>query len=264
MHFLIIWQSDEKVRPIFQPLIDAGADAGVIESGGNHWRTFEMPSWSYPRGLSINPVLIFNIIVQTAAHALQVAERAAEMQVMFVFHQTSSKAVRGIMGALQMLAPDVLDALAASNNKDLIVPQVVLLSCESGMDKTTPNPVPPGWQKWVDQARNMREACFQAFTIRSPTSNADYPPRVITFSTGDPETGGVGLHPWQARFFALHGSFAADGNWDYDLDANGDPDHSMDPSGGTVFADLPPGAGAATTHDIASGAAIPPLLPPFP
>jgi hypothetical protein len=188
-------------------------------------------------------------------------ERLAMMHVMFIFHQTSLPAVKSIMGALALLTPDALDDLARSLGKDLHVEQVVLLSCESGVDKVVPLPVPPELDRWVRQAGDMRAACFRAFTIKRVHGAGQLFPTVVTFSTGNAVTGGVVLDPWNSRFVALHGHFDANGDWEYDRNPDGSANKSTDESAGTVYADSPGSAPSATA--IPAGQAIPPLLPPF-
>lgn len=263
MHYVIIWQNDPEIEQIFKPLIDRGAAAGISTANG-YVRLFRMLSAGSPKGESYDALPIFSAIFSTADHALQNSERRADLVVMFVFHQTSRAAVRSIMGALKLLTPDALDGLAASYSKDLSVSPVVLLSCESGCDKAVTPPVPPLLQPWVNQARDMRSACFEAFRIRRVSGPGEFVPQVVTFSTGNAETGGITLDPWRAQFMSLNGHFTADGGWDYNTDASGQPDHTKTPTGGTVHVDTPPNTvPAPAPNTFTPGQPIPPLLPPF-
>jgi len=262
MHHLIVWQKDADVEAILQPLISRGAGGGVVQLGGDHFRLFQMISTGSPKGEWYDRLPIWSAIMSTARHALQTQDRLARMHIIFMFHQTSQAAVKSIMGALKLLTPDALDGLAQSLSKNLHVEQVVLLSCESAADKTAPQPVPPAMVRWVNQARDMRNACFEAFTIRHINGGIQFTPVVATFSTGNIETGGVVLNPWSAKFISLRGHFDANGDWDYDLDANGNPDKTQTDSGGTLFADTVQGSATQTSFN--AGQVIPPLLPVIP
>ena len=260
MHYVIIWQNDPAVEQILAPVLARNSAAGVSAGGGTHFvRTFKMLSEGSPKGEWYDQLPIFSAIMSTADHALQAADRLAEMTVMFIFHQTSKPAVRSIMGALRLLTPDALDGLAAARNTDLSVPQVVLLSCESAADKVVTAPVPPVLQPWVDQARNMRNACFRGFRIRKVQGPGEYLPVVVTFSTGNAVTGGIVLDPWNAKFISLNGAFTPDGDWEYNTGANGQPDKTQTPSGGMVHGDKPGATPSTTTVPV--GQAVPPLLP---
>jgi len=262
MHYVVIWQNDPEVETILKPLLDRGAGGGLIALGGDHVRLFKMLAAGSPKGEWYDRLPIWSAIVSTAQHALDHAERLAEMRVEFIFHQTSHAAVSAIMGALKLLTPDALDGLAQAAGQDFSVRDVVLLSCESGTDKTVAAPAPPQFLPWVNQARDMREACFEAFTIRRVNGGGQFVPDVITFSTGNPETGGIVLDPWNAKFVSLRGHFNANGGWDYDLDANGQPDKSATPSGGTVYYDRPNGNTATKT--LGPDQSLPPMLPAVP
>lgn len=239
MHIAIIWQYDDGVRNALQPLLALGTDTAITPVKGHHVRLHQMVP-DFPKGANIDAFLILGTILTVAADALQKAERAADMRVIFIFHQTSRETVNGIMRALRMLTPDVLDSLAQQAGKTLTVGNVVLLSCESGTDKAVPNPVPPELVPWVDQAHNMRVAALQAFTVGQAL------PLVITFSTGNAVTGAITLNPFAAEFRALRGHFNPDGTWDYDLDANGQPDHTQTPSTGNLYADTGQPGGEST------------------
>lgn len=246
MHVVIIWQRDEKVRSVLQRLIDLGADSGVISVAGHFVRLHEMFSLNNPKGAYLDRFGIAMAITNTAEDALARAKRKAEMNVIFIFHQTSRAAVNAIRGALRQLLPDLLDSMAAKAGKDLWVKQVSLLSCESAADKVVAPPLPPVMRPWVAQAVEMRTMALQAFSIRKVSGPGEFIPVVVTFSTGNVETGGVVLNPFAVEFRSLRGHFNPDGTWDYDLDANGQPDETQDPSGGTVYTDTGQPGGAAT------------------
>jgi len=260
MHYVVIWQNDSEVETILKPLLDLGA--GLIAVGGDHVRLFRMLSEGSPKGEWYDRLPIWSAIMDTARHALTHGGRLAEMRVEFIFHQTSQAAVRSIMGALQLLTPDALDGLAQSFGKDLHVRDVVLFSCESATDKTAPVPTPAALLPWVNQARAMRQACFKAFSIRRVNGGGEFQPDVITFSTGNAVTGGIVLDPWNASFVSLRGHFNANGGWDYELDANGQPDKTATPTNGTVYYDRPDGSSA--TKALGLGEKLPPMLPAVP
>jgi YD repeat-containing protein len=259
MHFLLIHQPDPALNALFKPITDRGAGTAVTLIGGHPVRIAQMVHESQPKADLFDYLVIAGTIIATCEHALQAPDRAAEITIFFIFHQTSAPAVRAIMNALNLLAPDVLDQLAVKHKKDLSVPTVVILSCESGTDKVAPTPVPADLQRWVDQARNMREACNRAFSINGVTVGAIFEPRVVTFSTGDAVTGGVTLNPWGPEFKKLHGHFNPDGTWSYDLDANGQPIKTEDPSAGTVYVDS--AHGGSTTSAATAGQALPSMVP---
>jgi hypothetical protein len=265
MHYVIIWQDDPEIRPIFKPLMDRGAGSRVLAAGGHHVHLCRMPLRGHPKGAWYDPQKIAYSIMATAVHALKMpAEGPAQMEVMFVFHQTSRAAVHAIMRALGLLVPERLDKLARSHNRDLQVTPVTILSCESGTDKTTPVPVPAGYQPWVDQSANMRDACFTAFRIRGVTTPGEYIPLVVTFSTGNPATGAISINPWGVKFQSLNGYFAADGSWHYNNDANGRPDHTATDTAGNVYSDYPPGTvPSPPPTPYGPGVFMPPLLPNF-
>ena len=231
---------------MLQPLLALGTESAITAVKGHQVRLQEMAPDS-PKGTNVDGYHIFTTILAVAASALQQAERVAELKVYFIFHQTSRETVNGIRWALQLLAGDVLDAMALQAGKNLIIPEVVLLSCESATDKVAGAPVPAPLRSWVDQASNMRTEALKAFTI------GQTPPAVITFSTGNPATGAVSLNPFAAEFRALRGHFNPDGTWDYNRDAKGRPDHTQLLSGGTIYTDNGQ-AGGSTTRTLAPGA----------
>ena len=74
----------------------------------------------------------------------------AQMNVFFLFHQTVREAALAINAAMRRLLPDILDDLARSKNKNLIV---IILSCESAADIVAIMPPVPSLQNAVRQVR---------------------------------------------------------------------------------------------------------------
>ncbi len=242
---LIIWQSDDDVRPYLQSLIDKGAASDIVSIAGHHVLLHEAFSKNSPRGAYINHYGIYLAVIRAAEFALSHPSDEAILKVIFMFHQTTRAAVSAINTALHALEPDVLDIRAQAAGKNLWVNQVVLLSCESAADKAAPSPAPPVMDTWITQAKRMRSKAIKAFTIRRVTDGGEYVPVVVTFSN-NVETGSVVLDPFGVRFYTLHGRFTADGSWDYDRDANGQEDKTKDPSRGTIYSDTGQPGGART------------------
>jgi len=262
MHVVIIWQYDPKVKAILQPLIDKGADSGVVNIAGHHVRLFQTINQFFPRGIYVDRHLMLDAIISTASHALSENVRLAEMRVIFMFHQTNKSTVDAIMAALDMLGADILDSMAQAAQKDLKVRDCILLSCESASDKTAPNPVPDKMKKWVNQARDMRTKAIKAFTVKKVSGPGEYYPQIVTFSTGNPETGGVVLNPWKTAFIRLNGHFTPGGGWEYDTDANGQPDKTQTPSSGKIYIDTgQPGGSGVQPFPAGQGPSFMPFNP---
>jgi hypothetical protein len=191
---------------------------------------------------------------------------AVTIRIVFMFHQTSQKIVDIIMRALRQLPNNQeWQQLPYEYTKHLRVDPVVLLSCESGMDKGfQPGPEPAGQRqlslrRYAAQATKMRKAAGEAFITPMAPPPTDpltfYDPGVMTFSTGDADTGGIELNPFGCRFRKLPGRFRDDGSWDYDPTPPGqDPDsfHSGTPASGTVHIDHV-NQGSSTSQPIPAG-----------
>lgn len=175
------------------------------------------------------------------------------IRIVFLFHQTHEPTVSTLMRAFRTLPNDPQwRNLPFLHNKHLRIDPVVLLSCESGNDKGfQPGPNPPSAReisrrKYAAQASNMRLAAGKAFvTPMAPPPTQPpgaYDPGIITFTTGNGDTGGIELNPFSCRLRALPGDFQPDGSWNYD-EAGRPPGMSQEeyhqgtPTGGTIHTD---------------------------
>jgi hypothetical protein len=209
------------------------------------------------------------IIDFSAAQLSRQQNDVATIRVIFMFHQTSNSVVDVIMRALRQLPQNAeWVQLPFQHTKHLRVDPVILLSCESGMDKgfnVGPHPLSPrqlAMQKYAEQAAKMRTAAGKAFITPMAPPPAQpqgyYDPAVMTFSTGNGETGGVELSPFGCQFRQLPGRFRDDGSWQYDpVPAGQDSDafHSGTPTGGTVHIDHV-NQGSSTTQPVPAGQPI--------
>lgn len=197
-------------------------------------------------------------------------EDRVTLRVVFMFHQTHLKTVKVILRAMRQLPNEPRwRALPFVHVKHLQVTPVVLLSCESGMDKTfQPGPDPPtrreqALRRYALQARAMRVAIGAGLlTPMAPPPGQPpryYDPEVITFSTGDSDTGGIVLDPFQARFKRLPGRFREDGSWSYDPTPPGqdqDAFRAGEDTAGTAYSDFVH-QGSSDSNDVPEGAAMP-------
>jgi len=195
-------------------------------------------------GISLgSPDKIVAAIVQFADQlATVVQEDRIEFQVIFIFHQTTKRTAERIILALADLNKNKgWRNLPYKHTKHIRVPQVVLLSCESATDEVNKNPYEPRLLKYDTQAYVMRMLADRAFkTPMAPppqTPPGVYAPAVITFSTGNPVTGGLVLDPFRIAFRKLHYHLDKNGNFVEDPRPPGVSEeewHKGDPSGGTV------------------------------
>ena len=164
-----------------------------------------------------------------------------EFQVVFIYHQTHKKTVRRIFKAMDLLSKDRnWTGLPKKYNKAIHVKSVWLLSCESGANKTTTDEMKngnPGYKFYADQANHMIAIADKAFTTVFLQRN--FKPSVRTFSTGNPETGGTTLDPWDVKFKELPGHFTPNGGWEYEPTPQGENEevfHGGTTTSGKVFA----------------------------
>lgn len=261
MHAIIIHQNDRRVRDLLRKAKQQGGGS-VTVNGRRLTHTLQVEelgsgtlAGKFTGGLLLGSApRIARAIVGFADKVMtNTAEDVVAIQVIYMFHQSSGKAVRTIMRSMRRVRSDPdWQRLPFKHNKHLSVSAVVLLSCESATDKVAPNPVPPHLQRFVTQARLMRSVAGRSFqTPRSPppiTPPGIYDPQVITFSTGNAETGGVVLNPFNVQFRELAGHFDANGGWVWDDPNN----HSGVPTSGTMYSDFV-GSGSSSTTDVPSG-----------
>lgn len=127
----------------------------------------------------------------------------AEFQILLLFHQTDAHMANAITRALEHIPSNKRWLrLPYKHNRSLRVTRVWIVSCESGADAVTRD---PRLVKYIQQAKAMRTAARTGLTTEKtpPPSNPKefWPaPTVYTFSTGDPVTGGLKLHPNHVSF----------------------------------------------------------------
>jgi len=172
-----------------------------------------------------------------------------EVQTIFIFHQTNKTVARNIINACTWIkVSNILWELAEAAVKALSVKKVILLSCESASDKVTNPPIRQGLKAAIEQAQDHRSVIASAFKtkIAPPLpSGGTFFPSIVTFSTGDPDRGGVVLDPFHLKFIDLDGEFDENGNWHYNDPDNQDPDGEA--TAGTIYEDNE-GSGSTTQN----------------
>ncbi|NNF17160.1 MAG: hypothetical protein HKN70_10460, partial [Gammaproteobacteria bacterium] len=168
MNTLIIFQKDDDVVPL---LTAHGLDmtGGMKVIGGFQTMVSEMTETASAKG----PVFgdaneIYTAIVKfTTATLAAVQNDVVEIQIIFMFHQTSGTVARNIINGSRLIEwTHKLQELADDANKHLKVVNVILLSCESAADLTVQPPVRKGLVRAVNQARDMRNAVKSAYKTK--------------------------------------------------------------------------------------------------
>jgi hypothetical protein len=198
MHTVVIHQIDQKITSVLKPLRDLGPGTQAVPSGDKVFIQGLNPLVG-PKGRMDSQGQFGFRAILAFAHELLSSEASdlVRLQVVFIFHQTSGAAVKGVMDTMRLIRDTgVLPALTGLHGKRLNVEIVNVLSCESAADK------------------------------------AVSPPHVVTYTTGDPQTGGITLNPFAVSFRELDGHFNPDGSWEYNNPDSPDPDGEA--SGGTI------------------------------
>lgn len=128
-----------------------------------------------------------------------------EFQVIFIYHQTSRKVIRKIEKALRWLPGyQPWQQIPFRRVKHIRVSCVWMLSCESAADQVTQD---ARLFRYIAEASVLRSRAQKAFITPQapPPTNPPsvYHPIVVTFSTGDPVTGGLVLDPEAVQFLKL-------------------------------------------------------------
>lgn len=165
-----------------------------------------------------------------------------ELQIVFVFHQSQVPEIEAMVTALTDLP--LFSAWANVTDGQgymLRVKNVVLMSCESGAHKGTNRD--PLLIDYLTRAAALQNAARLglATEVKPPPSNPReyFPyPVVLSFTTGDPVTGGLVLDPNHAKFVSTP-------EWGLTRDGQiapfGDPDKEV-PAAGSVYRLNPDGS----------------------
>ena len=260
MNTLIIFQTDSNVQTLLDGHQLPKPDEGVeqVPGHGFHVMTAEMTVKKSPKGPSIgNAQEIYAAIVKFCKSVLEdVQNDLVEVQLIFIFHQTNKTIARNIINACAWVkASNILWELAKDANKALSVKKITLLSCESGTDKVVKPPYRKGLKPAIEQATGMRSIIASAFKTKLapplPSGGTLYP-SVVTFSTGNPDRGGIVMDPFHVEFRDLDGEFDENGAWSYNDPDNHDPEGTD--SKGTIYDDNE-GSGS-NTETLAAGAHV--------
>lgn len=255
MNTVVIYQSDPHVAGVLKCLTDLGAGIQTVPNG-DQVQVQELNPLVGPKG-RIDSLGQFGFLAIAGFANNLLGSLPLDLvtfQVVFIFHQITGDGVKGVMDTIRMVRDTrILPSLTQKHRKRLDVAIVNLLSCESATDKSAVSPVEPVLQPLVDQAQRMRALACKAFIIPKspPPEPGDYHPRVVTYTTGDPETGGIVLNPFVVSFRRLPGHFNDQGVWVYD-NPNG-TDHAGVPTGGTIHTSF---EGKETSQDIGAGHCI--------
>jgi hypothetical protein len=149
--------------------------------------------------------IVRSITLFADALAFSWPDDIVEFQVIFIYHQTSQKVIRKIERALRGLPTYRLwRQIPFKRIKHIRVPCVWMLSCESATDQVTQD---ARILRYIGQASLLRSLAQEAFiTPQAPPPTKPpsvYHPTVVTFSTGDPVTGGLVLNPEKVKFKEL-------------------------------------------------------------
>lgn len=168
MHTVVIHQIDQEITSVLKPLRDLGPGTQAVPSGDKVFIQGLNPLVG-PKGRMDSQGQFGFRAILAFAHELLSSEASdlARLQVVFIFHQTSGAAVKGVMDTMRLIRDTgVLPALTGLHGKRLKVEIVNVLSCESAADKAVSPPVDPVLQPYVDQARVC--ASWRRRRVRSP------------------------------------------------------------------------------------------------
>jgi hypothetical protein len=196
-----------------------------------------------------------DMLLQLEPYRLPHPRDVVQFRIIFIFHQTAAEAAQAIIDALASLPANTQwTTLPDVRGRALQVTQVWFDSCESGAEVTAHD---PRLAKYAQQSANMRVAAQTGLrTEKKPPPSVPpefFPvPYVYEFSTGDPVTGALHLHPNAIDFVTTP-------NWRINdhgvIEHIPDTPDPKDPSGGTVYKWGPPGTPAQTT-DIPKGGGV--------
>ncbi len=258
MSTLVISQNDKKIRGSLIPYRMPGWTRFLDDHKLRYKFDLNIELLRSPSGEKV-----FGVYISSAAQIVRMIIAFADGQlsaqqddlvtirIVSMFHQTSNGTVKKILRALSQLPRNrEWRRLPFKHNKHLKIDPVVLLSCESATDRsfqTGPNPPSRrelAKRRYSTQASVMRTKAGQAFVTPMAPPPTDpqgwYDPSIITFTTGNVDTGGIELNPFVCRFRSLPGAFRDNGSWTYDPTPAGQGDEQFrqgTPTGGTVHVD---------------------------
>lgn len=253
MNTLIIYEQDAQIAGHLVPLARLGK--GVVDAQGRQVMLHGITETRTSKGMVYGDAQeIYEAVRVFADTVLAAAAREAMMQLVLIFHQSSRVVVDHLGNGMKLVEwTRILKQLSDRHKKPLLVKQVVLLSCETAIDKVVHPPLSRVIQFYADQAAEMRRRAATAFrTLNAPPypSQGFHGPAIVTFSTGNADRGGLVLDPFAVQFRDLAGRFDDNGAWTWDDPRY--PDRDGVETAGTVYVDDPE-TGETTSAEVPAG-----------